>query len=133
MRFADRLDGALNFNTQKTRVFNLLEENDLDDYVTKVVKEPSDDNGKATHNKNQAKAKSIIFDYVQDHLIAIISPLKTAKDCFDALIKLFEMKTPSRKRVLKIVEDYFLFTCTLMQCKCRLTMIPSCEELVARV
>jgi hypothetical protein len=95
LRFEDKLDGALNFNTWKAKVFNLLEENDLDDYMTRVVEEPSDDNGKAAHKKNQEKSKRIIFDSVKDHFIPIISPLKTAKECFDALIKLFDTKTPS--------------------------------------
>lgn len=47
-RVEDRLDGALNFKYWKTRVLNLLEENDLDDYVTRVISEPTNDNGKAT-------------------------------------------------------------------------------------
>ena len=38
---------------------------------------------------------------LKDHLIPIISPLKTTKECFDALIKLFETKTTTRKRALK--------------------------------
>jgi hypothetical protein len=101
LRFEDRLDGVLNFNSWKARVINLLEENDLDGYVTRVVEEPTDDNEKADYKKNQAKAKRIIFYSVKDHLIPIISPLKTAKECFGALIKLFETKTPSQKRALK--------------------------------
>ena len=46
-----------------------MEENDLDDYVTRVIREPTNDNGKATYKKNQAKAKRILFDSVKDHLI----------------------------------------------------------------
>lgn len=34
-------------------------------------------------------------------MIHIISPLKTAKECYNALIKLFETKILSRKRALK--------------------------------
>ena len=97
-----KLDGALNFNTCKARVFNLLEENDLDGYVTRVVEEPSNDNGKVAYKKNQVKAKRIIFDSMKDHLIPIISPLKTTEECFDALIRLSETKMPSQKRTLKI-------------------------------
>lgn len=101
LRIEDILEGALNFNSWKARILNLLKENDLDDYVTKEVAEPTDDNGKTTYKKNQAKAKRILFDSVKDHLIHIISPLKTVKECYDALIKLFETKHPSRKRALK--------------------------------
>ena len=101
LRFEYRLEGALNFNSCKARVLNLLKENDLDDYMTRDVAEPTDYNGKATYKKNQAKAKRILFDSVKDHLIPIISPLKTAKECYHALIKWFETKNPSRKRALK--------------------------------
>lgn len=101
MRFEDRLNGAMNFNTWKARVLNLLEEHDLDGYMNSEDQEPTDDNGKTTLKKNQAKAKRIIFDLVKDHLIPIISPLKTAKECLNALVKPFETKTPSRKRALK--------------------------------
>lgn len=85
----------MNFNSWKARVLNLLDENDLDDYVTKGVAEPTDDNGKETYKKNQAKEKRILFDLVKDRLIPIISPLKTPKECYDALIKLLETKNPS--------------------------------------
>jgi hypothetical protein len=101
LRFEDHLDGVLNFNTWKARVLNLLEEHDLDGYVTSVVQEPVDDNGKITFKENQAKAKRIIFDSMKDHLIPIISPLKIAKECLDTLVRLFETKTPSQKRALK--------------------------------
>ena len=31
----------------------------------------------------------------------VITPLKTAKECFDTLTNLYEKKAPSQKRVLK--------------------------------
>ena len=40
LRVEVRLDGALNFKPWKARIFNLLEENDLDDYVTRVIPNP---------------------------------------------------------------------------------------------
>lgn len=80
---------------------NLLEESDLDRYVTKVVEEPTDDARETAYKKNQAKEKRIIYDSVKDHLIPIISPLKTAKESYDIFVKLFETKTASRKRALK--------------------------------
>lgn len=101
LRVKDRLDGALNFNSWKARIMNLLEESDLDGYVTRAVEEPTDDAEKASYKKNQAKAKRFIYDSVKDHLIPIISPLKNVKECYNALVKLFEIKTPSRKRALK--------------------------------
>jgi hypothetical protein len=36
----ERLEGASNFNAWKARVFNILEESDLDELVTRVMEEP---------------------------------------------------------------------------------------------
>ena len=90
LRVEDRLDGALNFRSWIARVLNLLKENDLDDYVTRVIIEPIDDNRKKAYKKNQAKVKRIFFDSVKDHLIPHISQLKTTKEVYDALTSLFE-------------------------------------------
>jgi hypothetical protein len=101
LKVEDILDGALNFRSWKAKILNLLEENDLDDYVTRVIPEPIEDNGKVVYKKNQSKVKRILFDLVKDHLISHISQLKTAKEVYDALTSLFEMKNPSRKRALR--------------------------------
>ena len=58
----DRLEGASNFNDWKARVLNILEESDLDDLVTRVVEEPTTNQGRTTFKKKHAKAKRIIFD-----------------------------------------------------------------------
>ena len=85
VRAEDRLEGALNFNTWKARVMNLLEEYDLDGYVTSIVEEPSSNAGRPAYKRNQAKAKRIIFDSVKDHLMPVITPLKIEKKYFDTL------------------------------------------------
>lgn len=69
----------------KTRVLDILEENDLDDYVNRVILEPTYDNGKATHKRNHNKVKRILIDLVKDHLIPYISQLKIDKEVYDAL------------------------------------------------
>ena len=47
---------------------------------------------KALHKKNLVKAKRITVDSIKDHLIPQVSSLKTAKEMFDSLTKLFEGK-----------------------------------------
>lgn len=69
--------------------------------MTRVILEPIDYNGKETYNKNQARAKRILLDLVNDHLIPHISQLKTSKEVYDALTGLFEMNKPIRKRALR--------------------------------
>ena len=97
----DRLEGASNFNAWKARVLNILEESDLDDLVTRVVEEPTTAQGRAAFKKKQAKAKRVIFDSVKDNLMVVLAPLRTAKECFDALANLYEKKAPTQRRALK--------------------------------
>ena len=101
IRAEDRLDGSSNFNNWKARVMEILEENDIDHYVTSVVEEPSSNDRRSVYKKNQAKARRIIYDSVKKHLMLVITPFKIAKKFFDTFIKLYERKAPSQKRLLK--------------------------------
>ena len=56
---------------------------------------------KALHKKNLIKAKKIIVDSITCHLIQEVSSLKTPKDMFDSLIKLFEGKNIIQKMDLR--------------------------------
>ena len=84
-----------------SRVLNILDESDLDDLVTRVVEAPTTAQGRATFKKKQAKAKRVISDSVKDNLMVVLAPLRTAKECFDALANLYEKKAPTQRRVLK--------------------------------
>jgi hypothetical protein len=97
----DRLEGASNFNAWKARVFNILEEGDLDELVTRVMEEPTSNAGRATYKKRQAKAKRVIFDSVKDSMMPLIAHLRRAKECFDAVANLYEKKAPTQNRTLK--------------------------------
>lgn len=97
----DMLEGASNFNIWKARILNILEEYDLDNFVTSVVEEPTTNAGRYAFKKNQAKAKRIIFNSVKDNIMTVLTPLKIAKECFDTLANMYETKAPNQKRVLK--------------------------------
>ena len=56
---------------------------------------------KALHKKNLVKAKKIIVDSITDHLILQVSSLKTPKEMFDSLTKLFEGKNINQKITLR--------------------------------
>jgi len=73
MSVEERLEGAMNFNSWKSRVMNLLEENDLDGYMTSVVAEPSDDAWKTAYKKNQAKEKSYFLFYKRPFDVGYLS------------------------------------------------------------
>ena len=56
---------------------------------------------KALHKKNLVKDKNIIADSIKNHLIPQLSSLKTPKDMFDSLTKLFEGKNINQKMTLR--------------------------------
>jgi hypothetical protein len=53
----DRLEGDTNFNVWKLCITNILQEHDLEQYVTTVVEEPMNNAGRKNFKKIQAKAK----------------------------------------------------------------------------
>ena len=63
-------------------MINILVENDLDSFVTIVIKEPTTNTGRTNYKKNQSKENRIIYDSVKDNLMSVITPLKMAKKCF---------------------------------------------------
>jgi hypothetical protein len=101
MRVEDRLDGADNFRSWKHRIQLILEENELLDHIKKMLPEPEDEEAKAKFKKNEVKAKRILTDSIKDHLIPNVSELKTPKEMFDALTRLYESKNTSRKLTLR--------------------------------
>lgn len=59
---------------------NILEEYDLNDYVTSVIEELSTNARIVVFKGNQDKAKRPIFDLQKDHLMLMITPLKNDKE-----------------------------------------------------
>ena len=82
-------------------VLSILEEHDLDGYISNVVEEPNYNTWRTNFKKNEAKAKQIIYDSMKDYLILVITLWKTAKECFGTLTKLYEEKDPNLNRELR--------------------------------
>ena len=101
VRPEDRLEGDSKFNVWKLRVMNILQELELDQFVTAVMQESATNAGRATFRRNQAKAKRVIFDSVKDSIMRILTSLMTTKNCYDTLRNMYEKTTPSQKRNLK--------------------------------
>ena len=88
----DKLEGVENFRAWKYRVLLILEEHDLENYIKEEVAEPEGDEEKVRHKKSMIKANRIIAESIKDHLIPHVFSLKTPKEIFDALTRLFEGK-----------------------------------------
>ena len=95
IRPEDRLEGTSNFNTWKARVINILEEHDLDSFVTTMIEEPITNARTTNYNKNQENAKRIIYDFMKDKLMLVITPLKMENECFNTLTNIYEKKAPT--------------------------------------
>ena len=101
IQLEDCLEGTFNFSTWKERVLNILEEHDLDSFMNYVVRDPTTNATRQNYNKNQSKEKRIIYDFMKDNIMSVITPLKTTKECFETLTNLYEKKDPTQKRDLK--------------------------------
>ena len=97
----DKLGGVDNFRAWKYKISLILEENDLDQYISEEVPNPEGDEAKATQTNNLVKAKRVIENSIKDNLIPHVSSLKTPDEVFDALVKLFEGKNINRKMKLR--------------------------------
>ena len=73
----DRLVGAANFNVCKYRIMNILEENDLEDFFSREIEEPTTNTVRAAYKRKQTKAKRIIFYSIKDNMM----PHWSSKDC----------------------------------------------------
>ena len=97
----ERLEGADNFWAWKYRISLVLEENELNSYISGEVPIPEVDEAKALHKNKLVMAKRIIADLIKDHFIPQLSSLNTPKAMFHALTKLFEGKNINWKMTLR--------------------------------
>jgi hypothetical protein len=79
----------------------VLEENGLLEIVEGKVAAPADPVQLAAHTKKDVKARRILVDGVKDHIIPHLSGKKTAKDMWEALVKLYQSDNQSRKMLLR--------------------------------
>ena len=79
----------------------ILEEHDPEGFIEAKVPEREGDEAKARHKKSLIKAKRIIVDSIKDHLIPHVSSLKTPKEMFDALSRLYKGKNINQKMTLR--------------------------------
>ena len=63
--------------------------------------DPEAKDAKDEHQMNVIKARRIIVDSINDHLISIVSSRKTPKEMYDALSRLFEGKNINKKMNLR--------------------------------
>lgn len=97
----DRLDEASKYNSWKPRVLMAMEEHDILNFVEEDVPESEDNSRKYEWKKIGVKERNIMMDSVRDHLVPHISKLKTTKEMFNALKRLFENTSTIRDLALR--------------------------------
>jgi hypothetical protein len=97
----DRLEGDTKFKSWNTNILLILEENDLLDYINQDIPDPEKDEEKAKHMNKEIINKRIMVDFVREYLIPHIAELKTGKEMYKALVKLFESKNIRRNLDLR--------------------------------
>ena len=97
----NKIGGDDNFRAWEYIISLILEENDLDQYITAEVLEPKGDEAKADHKRRMAKDKIIIAYSIKDHLISHVSSFMTTKEVYDALTKMFKGKNINHKMNLR--------------------------------
>ena len=97
----DRLDGASNYGSWKTRVLIALEEYDVVDFDVKDVPKPEEEDRLGAWKRHDVKAMKILIDSVKSHLMFHISKAATAKEMFDTLKNLFERDSTSKLIALR--------------------------------
>jgi hypothetical protein len=101
LRVEDRMDGASNFCPWRERISLVLEENGLLEIAKGKVAAPTDPVQLTAHTKKHVKARRILLDGVKDHIIPHLSSKKTAKEMWEAMVKLYQSDNQSRKMLLR--------------------------------
>ena len=81
-----------------------LEEQEMLDYVKGKIPKPSSNAlfaAKNNYNKAEVKAKKIIRDSIDKHLVAYIPDLSTSKEIYDKLVSMFKVSDANQILFLK--------------------------------
>jgi hypothetical protein len=89
LRVEDRLDGAFDFLSWKSRVTLVLNEYDLWELLDKIVTPLIDLTNLEAYNKKEIKVERVLLVSVKDHLIPHLIEKNMSKEMFDSLVSLF--------------------------------------------
>jgi hypothetical protein len=92
LRYEDRLEGASNFLSWKTRIMFLLRENGLWSCANTTMTALTDPVELAKHEAKEVKAMWMILDSVRDRLVPHVFEKQLANAMFSTLTNLFQSK-----------------------------------------
>ena len=103
LRLEYALEGSSNYISWKERMEAILEDNGLKEFIDKDVPKPDDVDvaNLDAWKKKVAKARRILLEGVQDHIVSNIHGKSTPYAMWKALTDLFQNNNDHRKLVLK--------------------------------
>ena len=100
----EKLGDSFNFAAWKIRLEIISDDNDVLEYIQGKVPEPLENAlvaAKNKYKKGELKAKKIITNGLQDHLLAYVGNMKKSKDMYDKLVGMYEVKNLNEIIALK--------------------------------
>ena len=100
----DKLHDKSDYHGWKMSLDLTLEEKEVMDYLQGKIPEPPSNASAATktkYNRAEVKAKKIIRDSIDKHLVTYISELKTSKEIYDKLVNMFNVSNVNQILFLK--------------------------------
>ena len=100
----EKLGDASSFAAWKVRLEIIAENNDVLEYIQGRIPEPPENASasiKSRYKKGESKAKRIIVDGLQDHLLAYVGNLRKSKDMYDKIADMYEINNLNEIITLK--------------------------------
>ena len=101
LRDQDSLDGASNFVIWKVGILSILDRYRIKDFALKTIAFLVDPVENEKYEEAMARAKCIILDGVNDHVVSHIAEKDTTNEMWDALKKLYQHTSVHRKMLLE--------------------------------
>lgn len=104
---SNKLVGSLNFFAWNRRIYLILIENEVIEYVKGSITKPSQEQAQALskHMKGEIRVQRILIESIKDSLIPYVAKMETMKEIYEKLVEMFSIST-SREVISLITKLY---------------------------
>jgi hypothetical protein len=97
----DRIDGSSNFNSWNSRLQVTLKEYEILSLIQNTLPKTTTDEEKEIRREEYVNARELLIYSVRDHLLLLITNLKTSYEMYKALKHMFQSDNTLRALTLK--------------------------------
>lgn len=101
LRVEYSLDGNSNYIAWKDHMEEVLEDNGLKDFIDQEIPNPIDKTEQVEWRKRVARARRILLEGVQDHIVSSLHGKETLHAMWKTLKDLYQNSSDQRKLALK--------------------------------